>query len=58
MNKKILDKIGYLKSEFEERVKDPRGYGNSYENGVDTGWFEALTYMEVMINQITKENKK
>jgi hypothetical protein len=55
--KKILSKVQEIQSEVKERVKDSKGYGNSFDNGCDTGWFEALVWVESMLKSHMKRGE-
>ena len=54
---RILMQVLDLQKEVQERVKSPKGYGNSYDNGIDKGWLECLIFMEAKIRNLKNLEK-
>ena len=53
--KEILKHIQSLQVELKDRVKESEGYGNTFDNGCDKGWLEALVYIETRLKGIQEE---
>lgn len=45
----LIKHIQNIQSELRDKVKEDKGYGNSYDNGVDNGWLQALVYVETRL---------